>query len=124
MRSKLDGLIESGGDIYGLTYGDQTIDTLSGTRGLRLEYAMPMDWGMLKPRARLEYTHNFEGSSHVSLGYIDIDPFTRDYLTVGLGFDAQVGDSWTLGFDYRTAAYGSGDKSRGHTFAFKVGVSF
>ncbi|WP_026060306.1 autotransporter domain-containing protein [Pseudaminobacter salicylatoxidans] len=56
MRSKLDGLIESGGDIYGLTYGDQTIDTLSGTRGLRLEYAMPMDWGMLKPRARLEYT--------------------------------------------------------------------
>lgn len=131
-RSKLDGFTESGGGIYGLTYGDQTIDTLSGVLGLRLEYAMPMDWGVLKPRARLEYTHDFEGSSRVSLGYtdigtmpygIDIDPFSRDYLTIGLGFDTEVGDGWNLGFDYRTA-YGSGGNSRVHSFAIKVGASF
>ncbi len=24
--------------------------------------------------------------------FIDIDPFSRNYLTIGLGFDAQVGD--------------------------------
>ncbi|MGN6765185.1 MAG: autotransporter outer membrane beta-barrel domain-containing protein, partial [Rhizobiaceae bacterium] len=131
-RSKLDGFTEQGGGIYGLTYGDQTVDTLSGVLGLRLEYAMPMGWGVLKPRARLEYTHDFEGSSRVSLGYtdvgtmpygIDVDPFSRDYLTIGLGVDAQIGDAWNLGFDYRTA-YGSGGASRDHTFAIKVGSTF
>ncbi|MGN6770163.1 MAG: autotransporter domain-containing protein [Rhizobiaceae bacterium] len=131
-RSKLDGFTEQGGGIYGLTYGDQTVDTLSGVLGLRLEYAMPMDWGVLKPRARLEYTHDFEGSSRVSLGYtdvgtmpygIDVDPFSRDYLTIGLGVDAQIGDAWNLGFDYRTA-YGSGGAGRDHTFAIKVGSTF
>jgi outer membrane autotransporter protein len=131
-RSKLDGFTEKGGGIYRLTYGDQTVDTLSGVLGLRLEYAVPMGWGVLKPRARLEYTHDFEGSSRVSLGYtdvgtmpygIDIDPFSRDYLIIGLGFDAQVGDGWNLGFDYRTA-YGSGGAGRDHTFAIKVGATF
>lgn len=131
-RSKLDAFTEHGGGIYGLTYSDQTVDTLSGVLGLRLEYAVPMDWGVLKPRARLEYTHDFQGASHVSLGYtdigtmpygIDVDPFSRDYLTIGLGFDAHIGDGWNLGFDYRTA-YGSGGNSRDHTVAIKVGASF
>ena len=131
-RSKLDAFTEQGGGIYGLTYSDQTVDTLSGVLGLRLEYAVPMDWGVLKPRARLEYTHDFEGASHVSLGYtdigtmpygIDVDPFSRDYLTIGLGFDAHIGDAWNLGFDYRTA-YGRGGNSRDHTVAIKVGASF
>ena len=131
-RSKLDAFTEHGGGIYGLTYSDQTVDTFSGVLGLRLEYAVPMDWGVLKPRARLEYTHDFEVASHVSLGYtdigtmpygIDVDPFSRDYLTIGLGFDAHIGDAWNLGFDYRTA-YGSGGNSRDHTVAIKVGASF
>ncbi|SFT59959.1 putative Ig domain-containing protein [Mesorhizobium sp. YR577] len=131
-RSKLDAFSESDGGIWGLTYGDQTIDTLSGILGLRLEYALPMDWGVFKPRARLEYTHDFEGSSRVSLGYadigtlpysIDIDHFSKDHLTIGLGFDAQIGDAWNLGFDYQTS-YGSGRQSQDHTFAVKVGTQF
>ncbi|MEI5679504.1 MULTISPECIES: putative Ig domain-containing protein [unclassified Mesorhizobium] len=131
-RSKLDAFSESDGGIWGLTYGDQTIDTLSGILGLRLEYALSMDWGVFKPRARLEYTHDFEGSSRASLGYadigtlpysIDIDQFSRDHLTIGLGFDAQIGDAWNLGFDYQTA-YGSGGQSQDHTFAIKVGSRF
>jgi hypothetical protein len=44
-------------------------------------------------------------------------------LTIGLGFDAQIGESWNLGFDYRTA-YGSGGRSQDHTFAAKVGATF
>lgn len=131
-RSRLDAFTENGGGIWDLTYGHQTIDTLSGILGLRLEYAMPMDWGVLKPRARVEYTHDFEGSSRVSVGYADIgtlpyvvetEPFSKDHLTVGLGFDAQIGDGWTIGFDYRTA-YGSGGRQQDHTFAVKVGAQF
>ncbi|MEO3998122.1 putative Ig domain-containing protein [Mesorhizobium sp. CAU 1732] len=131
-RSKLDAFTESAGGIWGLTYGDQTIDTLSGILGLRLEYALPMDWGVFKPRARLEYTHDFEESSRASLGYadigtlpysIDIDQFSRDHLTIGLGFDAQIGDAWNLGFDYQTA-YGSGGQSQEHTLAVKIGARF
>ncbi|CCV15168.1 autotransporter outer membrane beta-barrel domain-containing protein [Mesorhizobium sp. STM 4661] len=131
-RSNLDGFAESGGGIWDLTYGDQTMDTLSGVLGLRLEYAIAMDWGVLKPRARFEYTHDFEGSSRASLGYsdigtlpyaLDIEPTSSEYLTVGLGFDARIGESWTLGFDYRTA-YGSGGDSRDQTFAARVGAMF
>ncbi|WP_274423239.1 autotransporter domain-containing protein [Chelativorans sp. YIM 93263] len=131
-RSKLDGFSEIGGGIWGLTYGDQTLDTLYGTLGLRFEHAIPRAWGVLTPRGRIEYTHDFEGSSRASLSYTDVgslpyaiefDPLSRDRLTIGLGFDALIGESWNLSFDYRTA-FGSGGRSRDHTLAVKVGGQF
>lgn len=131
-HSTLDMFSETGAGLWNLTYGEQTIDTLSGTLGLRLQYAIPMDWGTLTPRGRLEYTHDFAGSSRASLGYadigtlpyeFDIEGFSRDHLTVGLGLDAQIGESWKLGFDYRTALGTNGD-SRDHTFGVSLGVQF
>lgn len=131
-RSRLDAFTESSGAIWNLAYGQQTIDTLSGILGLRVEYAMPMEWGEFRPRARLEYTHDFEGSSRVSVGYADIgtlpytietEPFSRDHLTIGLGFDARIGTGWTVGFDYRTA-HGSGTWQQDHTFAVKIGAQW
>ncbi|EJN02496.1 putative Ig domain-containing protein [Phyllobacterium sp. YR531] len=131
-HSTLDAFTEKGADIYNLTYDDQDIDTLSGTFGLRLEHAIRTKWGMLTPRARLEYTHDFEGSSRASVGYadlgtlpyaFDVDAFSRDHITVGLGFDAQIGEGWNLGFDYRTA-FGTDGDSQDHTFATRLGIQF
>ena len=130
-RSWLDGFTETGGGIYGLTYGDQTIDTLSGVLGIRASYAIPMDWGVLKPGARAEYTHDFAGSSRASLGYtdigglpysIDVRPTVRDYVTLGLSLDMQFDSGWNLGLDYRTGFGGSGNQD--HTVAAKLGVRF
>src|SRR5690606_23187113 len=106
------------------------IDTLSSTLGLRFAYDIPTDWGVLTPRGRIEYTHDFEGTSRASLGYadfgtlpyaLDIEGFSRDSVSLGLGIDAQIGDGWTLGFDYSTA-FGTNGYSRDHNFDFQLCV--
>lgn len=131
-HSTLDAFTETGAGMWNLIYGQQTIDTLSGTLGLRFQYAIPMEWGVLTPRGRLEYTHDFEGASRASLGYADlgtlpytlnVDGFSRDHLTIDLGLDAQLGESWNLGFDYRTA-FGTDGDSQDHTFGVNLGVQF
>lgn len=129
-RTWLDGFAEEGGGAFGLRYGDQTIDTVSGVIGLRAEYAFKKSWGTLIPGARVEYTHDFAGSSRAHLGYIDLDhlPYwldveasNRSYVTLGLSLDAELPQAWTLGFDYRTAF---GNARQDHTFGLKVGKRF
>src|SRR5690606_15797687 len=110
-RTWLDGFAEDGGGGFGLRYGDQSIDTVSGVIGLRAEYAFKTSWGSLTPGARVEYTHDFAGSSRINLGYLDLDhlPYwldieasNRSYMTLGLSLDAQLPQEWTLGLDYRS----------------------
>jgi uncharacterized protein with beta-barrel porin domain len=101
--------------------------------GLRAEYAFLRDWGVLKARGRLEFTHDFSGSSLASMGYADlknglpyslsIDAFTTDYAAIGLGFDATVGNGVTIGFDY-TTALGFEGKTQAHNFALRLGTKF
>ncbi|KUM23972.1 hypothetical protein AU467_32090 [Mesorhizobium loti] len=131
--TQLNAFMESGAGSYDLIFGDQYMDMLAGVIGLRTEYDLPQDWGLLKARGRLEYTHDFSGSSWASMGYADlnsglpyslsIDGFTRDYVSVGLGFDASVGNGATIGFDY-TTAIGFEGKSQDHNFALRFGAKF
>ena len=74
-RARLDAFSERGGGLWDLAYGVQTVETLSGILGLRFGYSMPMDWGTLKPRGRLEYTHDFAGSNRLGIGYADLGTF-------------------------------------------------
>ncbi|MEO5325358.1 Ig-like domain-containing protein [Mesorhizobium sp. CC13] len=129
-RSWLSGFTEGGSGDYLLKYGSQTVDTLSGIAGLRVEYAITTDWGVLKPGARIEYVHDFEGSSRVNLGYadtdglpyvFDIDSKGSDYATLGASLDAALGNNWTARFDYRTAVGGVGQS---HALGLKVGKNF
>jgi len=129
-RSWLDGFTEKGGGIYGLTYGDQTVDTTAGVLGMRASYAFKMDWGTLTPGARAEYTHDFAGSSRVRLGYTDIGtlPYAfeaeavgNDYATLGLSLDAALLNDWMIGLEYRTA-FGSGRQD--HAVGLRIGTSF
>ncbi len=129
-RTWLDGFTEEGGGAFGLRYGDQDIDTVSGVIGLRAAYAFKTGWGTLTPGARIEYTHDFAGSSRIDLGYIDlanlpywldIEASRRDYVTLGVSLDAELDLDWTVRFDYRTAF---GNDNQDHAFGLKVGKAF
>ncbi|MHA6643785.1 cadherin-like beta sandwich domain-containing protein [Mesorhizobium sp. A623] len=129
-RSWLNGFTEKGGGIYGLTYGDQTVDTVSGVIGVRASYDFLMDWGKLTPGVRAEFTHDFSGSSRISLGYtdigslpyaVDVDSVGSDYATLGLSLDAALLNDWLIGLEYRTAL-GSGRQD--HALGLKVGAKF
>ncbi|TXI11956.1 MAG: autotransporter domain-containing protein, partial [Rhizobium sp.] len=110
-RSTLDSFTESGADWANLAYGSQSVDTLTGTLGLRVAYKIGTDWGFITPRARLEYGHDFAGDSSVSLGYADL-PNSKfdlktlgtgnDYATVSLGADFKIGQDLTIGAEYGT----------------------
>ncbi|WP_295808187.1 cadherin-like beta sandwich domain-containing protein [uncultured Nitratireductor sp.] len=129
-RTWLDGFTEEGGGDFGLGYGEQSIDTVSGVIGIRAKYAFRTSWGTLTPGARVEYTHDFAGSSRIHLGYIDMDrlPYwldieasSRSYMTLGLSLDAELPQAWTLGFDYRTAF---GNDSQDHAFGLEIAKRF
>ncbi|RFC61868.1 autotransporter domain-containing protein [Fulvimarina endophytica] len=129
-RSWLDGFSENSAGIYALTYGDQTVDALSGVLGVRGSYAFAMDWGVLTPGFRVEYAHDFAGDSDVLLGYSDIGttPYElttegslRDATSFGLSLDADVLTDWSLGLDYRTTF---GVDEQNHAFGLTIGTRF
>ncbi|TCQ74721.1 outer membrane autotransporter protein [Ochrobactrum sp. BH3] len=132
-HTKLEGFSETGAGIHNLTYGDQTADLLSATIGLRGEYTIPMSWGTLKPKARLEYSHDFAGSSRVKLGYTDIGgllPYTidanstaKDSIRIDAGFDAMINGDWSAGLDYSTQI-GTGGGKLEHGFRWKLSKPF
>lgn len=129
--SRLDTYREVGAGLYNLVYGEQALSTLAGVLGLRAQYAVATGWGVFTPKARIEYTHDFSGSSRANMGYadlgddlpygFDIDVMSRDYLGIGLGFDAGFDNGWLLGFDYNTAL-GTDGGSQDHTLAVKIGA--
>ncbi|TCR03934.1 IPT/TIG domain-containing protein [Neorhizobium sp. JUb45] len=130
-RSWLDGFTEQGGGIYSLTYGSQTVDTLSGVIGVRANKSFEMDWGTLTPGLRLEYVHDFDGSSKVKLGYADLGtlPYEidgretdQDYVTLGLSVNMQFENDWDLTLDYR-AMFGE-DGNADHTVGAQLRVKF
>ena len=131
-HSTVETFTETGAGVWNLAYGEQTVNTLSATLGMRLEHAIPMSWGVLTPGGRIEYTRDFSGSSRASIGYADlgtlpyelvVDASSRDHVTIGLGLEAQIGASWTLGFDYGTA-FATNGNNRDHTFGVKLDVRF
>nr|WP_278437017.1 cadherin-like beta sandwich domain-containing protein [Brucella anthropi] len=130
-RSWLDGYSEGGDSIYRLTYGDQTVDTVTGVVGLRANYSIDYTWGLLTPGVRAEYAHDFQGSSRAAMGYsalgglpyaLDVEGESSDSANVGLSLDFSFDNAWTTGVEYRTGFGGSG--ARDHAIALRVGAKF
>ncbi|MBI1686132.1 putative Ig domain-containing protein [Caulobacter hibisci] len=109
-RSVLDAFSENGGGPYGLTYHEQTVRSLTGTLGLRGAFARKTAAGLLSPRFRVEYSHDFEKANDALLSYTDwvggptyrlaVDPIDRDQLRLELGADLTVKSGWTIGLDF------------------------
>ncbi|WP_146215650.1 Ig-like domain-containing protein [Hoeflea marina] len=108
--TRLGGATETGAGQMNLAFGEQDLNMLAGVAGLRVNYAMPMGWGVLTPQARLEYSHDFAGGSQASIGYADLGgalPFTttldtlsRSTVSLSLGTELEFEDGLMLRFDY------------------------
>jgi uncharacterized protein YhjY with autotransporter beta-barrel domain len=113
--STLDAFTETGGGIFALQYGTETIGSFTGGFGVRTAYEFKQDWGTVTPRMRVEYAHEFAGASTATLAYADlvglggstyalpIAPTGTDYVTLGLGSDFNFLCNWLLSVDYRTS---------------------
>ena len=113
-----------------MTYGDQSIDTVSGVLGLRANYTFNMDWGALQPGARVEYIHDFAGSSRAAIGYadigtlpyaLDLEPENSDYATLGFSLDASFLNGMNAGFEYQTSL---GQDRQDHALRVRLGKKF
>lgn len=69
---KLDGFSENGGDIYGLTYGNTDIRSISGVAGLGVEKTFDTEGWAITPNAKLEYRYDFASGTRTRIGYTDI----------------------------------------------------
>lgn len=125
--STLDPFTETGAGFSALKYFGQTVTTVSGTLGLRTEYATATRWGLFLPFARLEYQHDFSGQSGAGLAYADLAgtgpaytvanaPYGRDRLQLGLGGKLRT-RSMTFGLDYNVMV-GMGGLQQGVRLTF------
>jgi len=121
-ESTLDRYSETGAGFSSLTYFGQTVTAVSGTLGLRTEYAQPTRWGLFLPFARVEFQHDFNGQSGAGLAYADLagagpaytvngSPYGRDRVQVGLGAKLRT-RSMRFGLDYNVM-FGMGGLQQG-----------
>ncbi|MCW4462037.1 putative Ig domain-containing protein [Sphingomonas sp. BT-65] len=121
-RSTLGAFTEHGTGPYDLHYALQTADTLTGVASLRGDYRIPARFGFVVPRFRVEYSHDFEGSTRALLSYADwvggptysFEGLTlaRDRVLIGGGFDVLVGERLKLGLDYEGLLQSGGEANR------------
>jgi uncharacterized protein YhjY with autotransporter beta-barrel domain len=132
--STLDSFTESGGGIFALQYGTQTINSFTGGFGVRSAYEIKEAWGAVTPRMRIEYAHEFAGASTATVAYADLvglggstyalalTPTGTDYVNVGLGADFSFLCNWLLSVDYRTS-FGQ-EKIPPQMLQLKLGTKF
>jgi outer membrane autotransporter protein len=122
-RATLDGYTESSDPIHALRYQDQDVDTTTTSLGLRMEYRVPVSYGMFSPQLRLEYQHDFQDDSSVTMSYADllggplyrgeIEGLERNRFVFGLGALLQTERDFTLRFEYRGLLGSDGDSDHG-----------
>ncbi|MDE2155999.1 MAG: putative Ig domain-containing protein [Xanthomonadaceae bacterium] len=115
----LDGYTEKGDSIYVLSYRRETVNTTTGSFGLRIDYQDTVSMGMLVPQLRLEYQHDFQGATSATLGYADLlsGPLPRasivglnqNRLLLGIGASMQTWKGLALRFEYQRQFGTSGE---------------
>ncbi len=106
----LNGYTEQGDDIYALNYQNQTVRTTTGSLGVRANYLIKEDYGTVMPQIRVEYEHDFQGSSQATMSYADllagpiyraqVDPLTQNHFLIGVGVNWQLNNHWLLRLEY------------------------
>jgi large repetitive protein len=109
-NARLNGYTEQGDDIYALSYQNQTVRTTTGSLGVRADYLFKEDYGTVMPQIRLEYEHDFQGSSQATMSYADllagpiysaqVDPLTQNHFMIGIGVNWQFNNHWLLRLEY------------------------
>ena len=107
----LDSYTESGGDGYALDYENQEIQSFESLLGLDASYAASFSWGVLLPRIKAGYVHQFldqRRTIHASFvqdaGSYDLEFKTdkpdRDYFVFGGGISAILAHGVQFFVDY------------------------
>lgn len=131
-RASLNAFTEGGDPSVALHYGEQDIDTTTGNLGLTLAYKYPVSFGVISPQLRLEYQHDFQGDSAITMNYADmfsgpfyhtsIDGLARDRFMLGLGMNIQTTQDFALRLEYR-GLFGS-DGGTDNGFLINLGKKF
>lgn len=110
-RDKLKQATESGAGLNALTYFDQNVKQLQLALGMRLSSQHEANFGVVRPRFRVEYRHDFENEGAAAIAYADqfagvqysVAPVTgkRNYLVFGVGGDFVHKGGLTIGVDYQ-----------------------
>ncbi|WP_162258305.1 autotransporter domain-containing protein, partial [Frateuria sp. Soil773] len=124
----LDGYTEHGDAVYALHYDEQKVKTTTGSLGMRLNYPLKRDFGMLSPQLRVEYRHDFQGSSTAVMRYADlmsgpfyratVDGQSRNHALLGLGLQMQT---WR-GLMFRVEYQNLFDNSSDHNQSIQLGL--
>ena len=119
---RLKQATESGAGQYALAYSSQTTPATQGALGLRAESVHDTDFGWAKPRARVEYRHNFQGERTTNISYADLGDastfglssaaIARNTFVLGVGSDFIRRGGLTIGVDWQMQRASSGDSSQ------------
>ncbi len=122
-RATLNGYTERGDAIHALRSEDQDVDTTTASLGVHMDYRFPVRFGTLSPQVRLEYQHDFQDASPVTMGYADlpggpfyrseIDGLKRNRFVFGLGAVLQTERDLSLRIEYRGLFGSSEDTDHG-----------
>ncbi|MBK8533711.1 MAG: autotransporter outer membrane beta-barrel domain-containing protein [Candidatus Competibacteraceae bacterium] len=74
LKATLDGYDESGADVFSLRVQDNTLKSLTFSLGGEISRTLSMSWGVLTPRLRADWLHEFEGNSVPISGWLLADP--------------------------------------------------
>lgn len=118
--ARLDGYTEQGDAIYALNYNSELVKTTTTSVGIRADYLFKEDYGTVAPQIRLEYAHDFEGSSEATMSYADllagplyrtqVDPLTENHILLGIGVNWQFNNNLMLRLEYENQ-FNAGDQN-------------
>ncbi len=107
---RLNASTETGAGVNALSYANQSMHTGNLAFGMRGQTAHQTEYGLVQPRARLEYQRGTSVIGQTSVAYADLmaTQYTlagtsrnSNSVVIGLGSDFLMSDSWKLGIDYQ-----------------------
>jgi len=120
--TRLKQASETGAGAYALTYFEQTVPMLDGSLGVLAESQHNTRFGSVRPRGRIEYTHEFENDREATIAYSDLfgtrytvtpTGVKRNSLLLGVGSDFNFGGGLRLGLDYQARRSSHADIDQG-----------
>jgi uncharacterized protein YhjY with autotransporter beta-barrel domain len=120
--TRLKQATESGAGQNALVYFEQKLPMFQGSLGVRAESQHDTRFGSVRPRARVEFTRDFEDERAATIAYADefgtrysVAPggVRRNSLLLGVGSDFNFGGGLRLGLDYQVRRSSSSDLDQG-----------
>jgi len=108
-HTRIDAFAETGAGVLNATYSGQTVDSLLSVLGFRGDRAFSSEYGIISPHLRIEYNHEFIGTSGANVGFangaasgfrVNGYPMSRNFWTLGGGVSFLTVNAISFFFDY------------------------